>query len=139
MEYREWRKATSDLMVAGEIIASLQKGDTDKTEWLRMVLTKTYDLSDGRTGDILCLAIEMNKYIAALQIADSELYTEEDEIRESLRISMEHFDGEKDLAKLLARGDMNNVAYQKLVIEKEANLKALDQLKERYLSKEMSR
>ena len=52
---------------------------------------------------------------------------------------MEHFDGERDLARLLVRGDMNNVAYQKLVIEKEANLKALDQLKEKYLSKEMSR
>lgn len=132
MKYEEYVTETNKLIVAGELINSLQKGENDKTWLLHTMLFKSFNLSDNRVGDLLCLSIELQKYIAAIQLSEYNTLASEEEIVKSLTKSIEHFNGEEDLAKLKEQAD-NSVQYQKLIADKEANIKALEVLKERYL------
>lgn len=138
MEYQEFVTTTNSLIVAGELIASLQKGDQDKEWLLHSVMNRTYTLSDGREGDILCLAIELQKYIAALQLIEYNTYSSEEDIKTSLMKSLEYFKGEEDLEKLKEKAG-NDPSYERMIIERTANIKALEALKSKYLGMERVR
>ena len=135
MEYKEFRYKTNSLITAGELLNSLQRGE-DKTNWIHSFLVKNYELSNGREGDIMCLALELQLYIAALRLDEYNTMSDPDEVRESLRVSLENFNGEEDLEKLKAQAN-NNPIYEKMIIEREQNLRALEALKEKYLGREM--
>ena len=138
MEYQEFVTTTNSLIVAGELIASLQKGDQDKEWLLHSVMNRTYTLSDGREGDILCLAIELQKYIAALQLIEYNTYSSEEDIKTSLMKSLEYFKGEEDLERLKEKAG-NDSTYERMIIERTANIKALEALKSKYLGMERVR
>ena len=138
MKYEEFVANTNNLIMAGDLINSLQRGEVDRNWLLHSLLYKQYTLSSGKIGDILCLAIELQKYIAALQILEYNVLVSDEDIVRSLKKSIEHFNGEEDLAKF-KEGASNDVTYQKIIAEKEANIRALDVLKERYLGKAITR
>jgi hypothetical protein len=91
MEHREFATKFNSLIVAGNIIASYQKGELLDDKIIHSVLTKTYDLSNGRKGDILCLAIELQKFVAAIQLMDYNTISSDEEVVESLNTSLENF------------------------------------------------
>ena len=138
MEHREFATKFNSLIVAGNIIASYQKGELLDDKIIHSVLTKTYDLSNGRKGDILCLAIELQKFVAAIQLMDYNTISSDEEVVESLNTSLENFNGEEDL-RLLEKEGKNDLLHERLIVEKTANLKALKLLKERYLGNQRVR
>ena len=138
MEHREFATKINSLIVAGNIIASYQKRELLDDKIIHSVLTKTYDLSNGRKGDILCLAIELQKFVAAIQLMDYNTISSDEEVVESLNTSLENFNGEEDL-RLLEEEGKNDLLHERLIVEKTANLKALKLLKERYLGNQRVR
>lgn len=137
MEYKEFRSKTKSIITAGSILESLQRGE-DANNWIHSLLVKNYELANDRQGDILCLAIELQYYIAALRLDEYNTMSDPDEVRESLRVSIENYDIVEDLEKLKLQTN-GNPMYDKMIMEREQNVRALEALKEKYFEREMSR
>ena len=138
MEYAEFVAKKNVDIAAGNVITSLQEGEEVADPIICSLLKRTYELYDGNKGDLLCLAIQTQKYVAAIQLMDYNTLSTDEEIVESLNLSIENFHGEEDL-KLLQEESKGDIIHEKMIVEKTANLRALNILKERYLGNQRVR
>ena len=69
---------------------------------------------------------------------DYNTLSTDEEVVESLNLSIENFHGEEDL-KLLQEESKGDIIHEKMIVEKTANLRALNILKERYLGNQRVR
>ena len=140
MNYVKKVKSLNELNTAFEVIKSFQEGNNDKEVLIHCLINKDFELPSGKQGDLIELAIEWQKYVAANSLLEYNFASSDDSRRESLEISIDHYRGIEDLEKLSEELNGNNKDYYKDMVENiKRNIEALELLKDRYKVKVMSR
>ena len=139
MNYVKRVKSLNELDAAFKVINSFQEGNNNDA-LIHCLINKEFELPSGKQGDLIELAIECHKYIAANGLSNYNFTSSDDQRRESLEISMEHYTGVSDLEKLSEELDGNYKDYYRSMVNKiKNNIEALELLKTRYKARVLAR